>query len=37
MRTQAGQRYPLTLSMLLFDSSGTDNDASRHEHREAIR
>lgn len=37
VRTEAGQRYPLTLSTLLFDSSGTNKDAARDEHREAIR
>ncbi len=38
MRTEAGQRYPLTLSMLLFDSSGGVNkEASRKEHLEALR
>jgi hypothetical protein len=37
VRTEEGQRYPLTLSMLLFDSSGTNKDASLQEHREALR
>lgn len=37
VRTETGPRYPLTLSMLLFDSSGTHKDASRQEHRDAIR
>lgn len=37
VRTEAGQRYPLTLAMLLFDSSGTNKDASLEEHREALR
>lgn len=36
VRTEAGQRYPLTLSMLLFDSSGVNKDAARKEHREAL-
>jgi hypothetical protein len=36
VRTEAGQRYPLTLSMLLFDSSGVNKDAARAEHREAL-
>lgn len=37
VRTEAGLRYPLTLAMLLFDSSGTNKDASLDEHREALR
>ncbi|OJY47851.1 hypothetical protein [Pseudonocardia sp. 73-21] len=37
VRTEAGPRYPLTLAMILFDSSGTNKDASLQEHREAIR
>lgn len=37
VRTEAGQRYPLTLSMLLFDSSGVNKEASRKEHLEALR
>ncbi|MFC4945113.1 hypothetical protein [Pseudonocardia sp. GCM10023141] len=37
VRTEAGMRYPLTLAMLLFDSSGTNKDASLDEHREALR
>ncbi len=37
VRTDAGQRFPLTLSMLLFDSSGVNKDASRQEHREALQ
>lgn len=37
VRTEAGQRYPATLSMLLFDSSGVNKDASLQEHREALR
>ncbi len=37
VRTEAGQRYPLTLSMLMFDSSGVNKDASRTEHLEALR
>lgn|SRR5690349_14465641 len=31
-----GSRYPLTLSMLLFDSSGVNKDAALQEHREAL-
>ena len=30
-------RYPLTLSMLLFDSSGVNKDAALDEHRAALR
>jgi hypothetical protein len=37
VRTETGQRYPLTLAMLLFDSSGTNKEASLQEHREALR
>ncbi|MDN5860848.1 MAG: hypothetical protein L0H84_19765 [Pseudonocardia sp.] len=37
VRTESGRRYPLTLSTLLFDSSGTRKDAARAEHRDAIR
>lgn len=37
LRTEAGPRYPLTLAMILFDSSGTNKDASLTEHREALR
>jgi hypothetical protein len=37
VRTETGERYPLTLSTLLFDSSGTNKDAARDEHRGAIR
>jgi hypothetical protein len=31
-----GSRYPLTLSMLLFDSSGVNKDAALQEHRQAL-
>ncbi len=31
-----GRRLPASLSMLLFDSSGVDKDATRREHREAL-
>lgn len=34
--TTAGQRLPATLGMLLFDSSGTNKDAARDEHRQAL-
>lgn len=37
VRTEAGQRFPLTLSMLLFDSSGVNKEASRKEHRDALQ
>lgn len=37
VRTEAGARLPLTLSMILFDSSGTNADAARDEHCEALR
>jgi hypothetical protein len=36
LESESGQRFPLTLSMLLFDSSGVNKDAARREHREAI-
>lgn len=32
-----GRRFPLTLSMLLFDSSGVNKSAAEDEHREALR
>ncbi len=34
--TDDGRRLPATLSMLLFDSSGVDKEASLREHREAL-
>ena len=34
--TPEGRRLPATLSMLLFDSSGVDKDASLAEHRDAL-
>lgn len=34
---QDGRRYPLTLGMLLFGSSGVEKDAAVQEHREALR
>ena len=37
VRTEAGQRFPLTLSMLFFDSSGTNKEAARKEHRDALQ
>ncbi|MBX7453259.1 hypothetical protein GR927_35220 [Mycolicibacterium sp. 3033] len=37
VRTDSGTRLPLTLSMILFDSSGTNSDAARDEHCEALR
>jgi hypothetical protein len=37
VRTETGVRLPLTLSMLLFDSSGVNKDAARREHRELIQ
>lgn len=36
LKSESGQRFPLTLSMMLFDSSGVNKDAARREHREAI-
>ncbi len=36
VRTEAGQRFPLTLSMLIFDSSGTNKEGARKEHRDAL-
>lgn len=37
LRSQDGPRYPLTLAMLLFDSSGVNKEASLEEHRAALR
>lgn len=34
--TEAGDRLPATLNMLLFDSSGVNKDAALAEHREAL-
>ena len=34
---QDGGRYPLTLGMLLFGSSGVEKDAAVQEHRDALR
>jgi len=36
LKSESGQRYPLTLSTMLFDSSGVNKDAARREHHEAI-
>ncbi|MBX7456466.1 MAG: hypothetical protein VYB90_10000 [Actinomycetota bacterium] len=36
LRTEDGARLPLTLAMLLFDSSGVNRDAARREHAEAL-
>ncbi|OBH08484.1 hypothetical protein [Mycobacterium sp. E1747] len=36
VRTEAGQRFPLTLSMLMFDSSGVNKDAARREHLDML-
>lgn len=36
LRSETGQRYPLTLSTMLFDSSGVNKDAARREHRAVI-
>lgn len=36
LKSESGKRYPLTLSTMLFDSSGVNKDAARREHREAI-
>ncbi|WP_094287410.1 hypothetical protein [Mycobacterium lehmannii] len=37
VKTEAGQRYPLTLAMMLFDSSGVNKNAARQEHRDLLR
>jgi hypothetical protein len=37
LRTEDGRRFPLTLSMLLHDSSGVRKDATLVEHRAAVR
>ncbi len=36
LRSESGRRFPLTLSMMLFDSSGVNKDAARVEHRQAM-
>lgn len=37
VRTETGQRFPLTLSMLMFNSSGANREGARHEHRDVLR
>ena len=37
VRTEAGQRFPLTLTMMMFDSSGVNKEAARKEHRDALQ
>ncbi|MEM6106609.1 hypothetical protein AAHS21_10135 [Mycobacterium sp. 050272] len=37
VRTETGQRFPLTLSMLMFDSSGVNKEGARREHLDALR
>jgi hypothetical protein len=37
VQTDEGPQYPLTLSMLLFDSSGVNKEAAVDEHRAALR
>lgn len=37
VRTEAGQRYPLTLSMMMYDSSGVNKESARTEHLDALR
>lgn len=37
VRTEGGQRLPLTLSMMMFDSSGVHKEAARAEHIEEMR
>lgn len=36
VRTETGQRFPLTLSILMFDSSGVNKDGARREHLDAL-
>ncbi|WP_061006959.1 hypothetical protein [Mycolicibacterium mucogenicum] len=36
LKSESGQQYPLTLSTMLFDSSGVNKDGARREHRDAI-
>ncbi len=36
LKSVSGQQFPLTLSTMLFDSSGVNKDAARREHREVI-
>ena len=37
VRTDSGQRFPLTLSMVMFDSSGANKEGARTEHRDALQ
>ena len=37
LRTEGGQRFPLTLSMMMFDSSGVNKEGARIEHRDALK
>ena len=37
VRTETGQRFPLTLSMVFFDSSGTNKEGARKEHRDVLK
>lgn len=37
VRTDTGQRFPLTLSMVFFDSSGANKEGARKEHRDALQ
>lgn len=37
VRTEQGQRFPLTLQMLMFDSSGVNREAARREHMDALQ
>lgn len=36
LKAESGRRYPLTLSTMLYDSSGVNKDAARREHRDVI-
>lgn len=36
LQSEAGQRFPLTLSTMMFDSSGVNKEAARREHRDTI-
>jgi hypothetical protein len=36
LKAESGRRYPLTLSTMLFDSSGVNKDGARREHRDVI-
>lgn len=37
VQSEDARRFPLTLSMLLFDSSGVNKEAALDEHRDALR